>query len=98
MVHRHRFSQRNHAAFRRAVSGASRLSEHARAGGDVENHSAAALFHFRNGQPRHDKGAFQIGIQRAVPVLFRDFGDAAIGAHAGAVDDDIDAAELLDRF
>ena len=58
----------------------------------MQNHTTAAPFHFGNRQPRNKERAFQIYVERPVPIVFRDIRDAAIGTHSATVDYDIDAA------
>ena len=54
-------------------------------GGEVDNGAAARLEHVRDGKLAHEKDAFQVHRQHALPTLFGDFGHRAIapGSPAG---------------
>jgi hypothetical protein len=64
----------------------------------MKDDAAAAFYHLGNRQTGNDERAFQIHVQSPVPILFGDFGDAAVGTHAAAVDYDIDAAQITHGF
>ena len=54
--------------------------------------------HDRNDAPRDQPGAFHIDVEHRVPGLFGELVGEAVGADAGVVEQDVDAAEAIRSF
>jgi len=65
--------------------------------GDVNDASAAALGdHLLRGDLGAEEGALEIDVEHALVLLLGGVEHGGAGFHAGVVDDDVEAAEILD--
>jgi hypothetical protein len=64
--------------------------------GDVDDASAAAVEHVDDGGFAHVEGAGEVDAQDFVPVVDAHFPDGPVDGDAGVVDEDVEAAVLLD--
>src|SRR5713101_4470474 len=65
---------------------------------DVDDIATAALFHLRNGFVATVKDAKQVRFQHGAKIFRRSFFHGFKGADAGIVDENVEAAEFLDRM
>ena len=95
---RERLGQPDHRPLRSAVRRAQRKAEAARGGRQIDDRAAARGPDVRHGAARAQVLPGDVDLERAPPVLGRDLLDrSGRPGDAGVVDQDVDAAELLER-
>lgn len=93
-LHAQRVGERLDGVLRGVVPAAERGGEAPAHGGDVDDGAAAALAHARGDEAGEGGEAEDVDVELAAGLLERHVLDGAVGAVAGVVDEDVDAAGL----
>src|SRR5215470_1764755 len=92
------FRQSDEARLRRGVVGLPRVAHGTGGGGDIDDAPAGLRAHHRlAGGARHQKSAFEICLDHAIPILVLHSDEQTITRDAGVVDENVETSEALAR-
>src|SRR2546426_661117 len=97
-LHGHLAREVHHRALRRRVGGRERATDHAVDRREVHDGSVAARAERRQGGPRREIGAGQVGVHHALPFRGGGRAVAALGAYAGGVHEGGEGGEVRDHL